>query len=283
MDLSKIVLPKIGAIVGKNKNGTFKQGPIPGIGGPFKTAPEFFRAWAAKTKFGLTDEGLRAQSGQYYDEVVGQVASFPHFVSGLAEKLATTRPKGPFPLFHGSFGHNHIIVDDQYQILGIVNWTAAFAAPWDIFGQFPLGLSIMPIEMILPTQHEKGVWPKDVELDHRLECRKIYVDAVRKVEREMEDSTCLLSTILTDKTRQPLIKAMSLFESGKAGYYANVVNKSMHPIWHSLSHSFTTNPEPKPKKRKTSHQKPQVIKEQGWTAVCRIDIKEATGNDRPKL
>lgn len=41
--MSRIQLPKIGTIVGTNKDGSYRQGPIPGLGGPFETAAEFLR------------------------------------------------------------------------------------------------------------------------------------------------------------------------------------------------------------------------------------------------
>ncbi|KAE8332724.1 hypothetical protein BDV39DRAFT_199721 [Aspergillus sergii] len=43
IEMFNIRLPKIGKIIGMN-DGSYRQGPIPGLGGPFDTAAEFFRA-----------------------------------------------------------------------------------------------------------------------------------------------------------------------------------------------------------------------------------------------
>ena len=59
----------IGTIQGINKAGTVRQGPIPGLGGPFATATDFFQAWCTKTKFGLSDDRLRQACGAYADEL----------------------------------------------------------------------------------------------------------------------------------------------------------------------------------------------------------------------
>jgi hypothetical protein len=41
-----------------NKDGTYQQGPIPGLGNPFDIAIEFFKTWAAKIEFDILDEQL---------------------------------------------------------------------------------------------------------------------------------------------------------------------------------------------------------------------------------
>ena len=142
-------LPKIGTIISAREDGTYQQGPIPGLGGPFDTATDFFKAWAAKTGFGMSDEKLRAASGPYAAEIVPSVSSFTKSIDQLADKLSI-RDKGPFPLCHGDFGHNNIIVDDEYHVLGVIDLESSFAGPWEIFGDFPLTLSIVPPAMDAP-------------------------------------------------------------------------------------------------------------------------------------
>jgi aminoglycoside phosphotransferase (APT) family kinase protein len=34
--------------------------------------------------------------------------------------------KGPFPLCHGDFGHNNMVFDDEYNLLGVIDWEAAY-------------------------------------------------------------------------------------------------------------------------------------------------------------
>ncbi|TQN64165.1 hypothetical protein CSHISOI_11224 [Colletotrichum shisoi] len=69
VQLATVQLPKIGTILSRNEDGTYRQGPIRGLGGPFNTATEFYEAWAAKTTFGMAEEEIRTASGQYADEI----------------------------------------------------------------------------------------------------------------------------------------------------------------------------------------------------------------------
>lgn len=79
-------LPKIGTILRHNPDGSFEQGPIPGIGGPFETASDFFKAWAARAELGLSEERLRAASGEW----AGKLSSIRSSFSMLAN-IATGR------------------------------------------------------------------------------------------------------------------------------------------------------------------------------------------------
>ncbi|VUC23493.1 unnamed protein product [Clonostachys rosea] len=224
VDLSKIQLPKIGTIISMNADGTFQQGPIPGIGGPFDTATDFFRAWATKKHFGASDDRLRALCGPYADEIVPSVASFKKSVADIAKMISIAYDKGPFPLCHGDFGHNNIIVDNKYHILGVIDWESAFAGPWEIFGEFPLTVSVVPPEMNLPKDYDERGWPKDPTLAQRFMDREDYVDAVRREEEGGQVVDHTLSNILQDTKRQHLITAMNLFENGKPGFYSKVVD-----------------------------------------------------------
>ncbi|KAF9772981.1 hypothetical protein IL306_009275, partial [Fusarium sp. DS 682] len=172
VQLAAVRLPQIGTVVSLNADGTCQQGPIPGLGGPFNTATEFFQAWAAKAKFGMTEEKLREASGPYAAEIVPSVSSFPESISRLAGRLSVL-DRGPFPLCHGDFGHNNIIVDDAYQILGIIDWETAFAGPWEIFGDFPLTLSTVPPAMdVRGTTTKKGL-PRTLTSPGSLQIKRI--------------------------------------------------------------------------------------------------------------
>ena len=56
-----------------------------------------------------------------------------------AERLSMCN-EGPFPLCHGDLGHNSIEFDNDYCLLGVVNWEGAFATLYEIAGEFPLTL-----------------------------------------------------------------------------------------------------------------------------------------------
>lgn len=170
----------------------------------------------------MTEEGLRVASGKYADEIIPSVSSFPESISNLANGLST-RDCGPFPLCHGDFGHNNIVVDDDYRILGLIDWETAFAGPWEIFADFPLTLSMVPSAIDVPWNYDEQGDPVTPELKQQLADQKSYVVAVRKAEDEMGTSS-LLSEALNDRRRQQLMTAMRLYQSGKAGWYSKLVH-----------------------------------------------------------
>ncbi|KAM5356861.1 hypothetical protein ACJ41O_003507 [Fusarium nematophilum] len=224
VQLSTVQLPKVGTIVSMNADGTCQQGPIPGLGGPFNTATEFFEAWAAQAKFGMSDEQLRAASGEYADEIMPSVSSFPESISRSASRLSV-RDHGPFPLCHGDFGHNNTIVDDDYHILGVIDWETAFAGPWEVFGDFPLSFSAVPPAMDAPWNYNEDGSPKSAELAEKFADQRAYVAAVKEEENRIRRNGHYLSEALEDSTRQQLATAMRLFENGKVGLYSKVIEQ----------------------------------------------------------
>ncbi|KAF4417969.1 protein kinase-like (PK-like) protein [Fusarium austroafricanum] len=206
-----------------NPDGTLQQGPIPGLGGPFITATEFFEAWATHSKFGKTDEQLRAGSGQFADEIACSTALFLPTIKKLADKLSVHN-HGPFPIYHGDFGHNNVIVDDDYRVLGVIDWEGAFAGPWEIFGDFPLSISTVPPAMDVPWGYNEDGSPISVEVAQKFADQKDYVAAVKEEENRIGQSH-RLSEALQNTERQQLATAMRLFRDGKVGWYSKVVGK----------------------------------------------------------
>jgi hypothetical protein len=192
-------LPKIGTVLAKNEDGTYQQGPIRGIGGPFDTVAEFFQAWAADAEFGQTEERLRAASGPYADEIVSAVAAFPASIGSLASRLSAY-DHGPFLLCHGDFGHNNIIFDDAWRVLGVIDWELAFAAPWEVFADFPLTLSVVPAAMDAPWLYDERGDPVSSELAQKLADQRRYIAAVKQHEEEMKVGNCL-SSVIEDEAR----------------------------------------------------------------------------------
>lgn len=125
--MSQIQLPKIGTITGINPDGTYQQGSIPGLGGPLDIATDFFKAWATHASVG----------------------SFKPLINDLADRLSI-RNEGPFPLCHGDFGHNNMIFDDEWRLLGVIDWESAFAAPWEMAAEFSLTPMTIPRAMVAP-------------------------------------------------------------------------------------------------------------------------------------
>ena len=64
----------------------------------------------------------------YAAEIIPSTLAFIKSVSEIAHKLFV-QDYGLFPLCHGDFGHDNIIVDDEYCILGVIDWETSFADP----------------------------------------------------------------------------------------------------------------------------------------------------------
>jgi hypothetical protein len=210
--------------VGKNSDGTYIQGAIPGIGGPFETATQYFYAWAEKSKFGMDHERLKMACGSLADEIVPSVNGFKPGFLNVAARLSVN-DTGPFPLCHGDFGHNNVVVNDQYKVLGVIDWESAFAAPWEVFADFPLTLSTTPAKMDAPWNYDENGVPKDEYSREQLRDQEIYVEAVKKAEAEQGMlNGPLISKSLRDSRRQNLIAAMRIYSNGKPGWYGKLVD-----------------------------------------------------------
>lgn len=215
----------IGTIVGRNEDGSYQQGAIPGLGGPFKRATEFFKAWAAKAEFGLSEDKLKEAAGSFADEVSSSASSFKALVNSLAGRLSI-RDRGPFPLCHGDFGHNNMIFNDKYHLLGVIDWESSFAGPWEIACEFPLALMVAPPDMDVPWNYDETGRPKDAGLQQDSVDREDYIAMVMEKEKEWGLSEKYrLSTALQDSKRQYLATAMRLYQSGKPGWYSKVMEK----------------------------------------------------------
>ena len=214
----------IGTIQKINEDGTIQQGPIPGLGGPFATATEFFQAWCAKAEFGLSKDRLYALCGIYADELLPSIASFPKKLAMVASRLSDF-DNGPFPLIHGDFGHNNAVVNENYEIIGLIDWEMAFAAPWEFAGDFPLTLSTVPPPMDAPWNYDEVGNPKDPVLAQKFAKQKDYIACIKEAKDAGSVTGSRLLNALQDSHKQHLMTAMRLYRSGKVGFYSNLVRE----------------------------------------------------------
>jgi len=224
--MSSITFPRIGTPV-RLADGTINMDPIPGIGGPFDTAPDFIRAWAAAASFPLSDERVRECCGsdtdEIGDEVLNSIKTFPNKLSEMADVIAGSYNNGPFPLVHVDYGHNNIIVDTQYNMLGVIDWEYAIAAPWGMVA-YPLFVSTIPMPMDVPWDYHPDGSPKDDDLIAKYKDREDYLYAVREAERELGIPPKLSEVLSNEKVRD-VAAAMKLFSvDGKPGYFSRVLD-----------------------------------------------------------
>ena len=222
-EITSILFPKIGSII-RLPNGTYDVGPLPGLGGPFDTVTDYLRAWGQTAKFYHPISKIKEACGDLADEVRASTLGFPAKVAELATTTIPTRNQGPFPLLHPDFGHNNIVVDDNYHVLGVIDWEHASSMPWETV-DFPLLLSLVPRLMDASWNYDVDGTPKDEGTRAKIEDRRGYVDAVKEVERR-KGREGTLSAVLGDQAGQDLATAMRLYvNDGKMGFYSRVLDR----------------------------------------------------------
>ncbi|KAL5365393.1 hypothetical protein BJX96DRAFT_181678 [Aspergillus floccosus] len=222
VQMASVRLPKIGSITRRNDN-SFGVGPIPGFGGPFSTAGDFFKEWAKQAKFPLSDEDIRNyMANGPGEEIIRSIENFLSSLQNLANNISVDNDRGPFPLYHHDFYQSNIIVDDKFRILGIIDWEGASTVPWELV-EPPLFLSIVPPGMDDPNNYKSDGTPKDQSMIQRLHERGEYVKFVQAKEEEMGIDKKLSKTLL-DSNIQGLARAIKVYhDPGKLGFYCEVL------------------------------------------------------------
>ena len=100
--------------------------------------------------------------GHLKEGVKASTRVFPLKVTELTHPIPVHN-EGLLLLFHNDSGHNNIAADDEYKILGVIDWESAFVVPWEVI-DFPSTLWMI----------KQG---RQKTLD-----RKDYVDAIGRVE-----------------------------------------------------------------------------------------------------
>jgi Phosphotransferase enzyme family len=111
----------------KTPEGGYEIGPIPGLGGPFATAEEYYKAWVK------AEEPMLQSKPSINHNFLGNMAK----AAGKLSKYS----RGPFSLCHPDFGNHNILVDNEYNILSIIDWGTAKVLPFEFSGVFPSELS----------------------------------------------------------------------------------------------------------------------------------------------
>ena len=224
VEISSITFPKIGSLIRK-PDGTYDVGPLLKLGGPFSTATDYLQAWAKCTPFYGGTNGLKEMCGVYGDEILSGVLGFPQRVSELAGRIAV-RDHGPFPLIHPDFFHSNIIVDDNWKVLGVIDWEYAQSAPWEIV-EFPLTLSVCPRLIDAPWNYDENGVAKDEDTRAMIKDRGDYLVMIKEYERS-KGQAFTLSDVLGDQAGQDLATASRYYASvGKQAFYDKVFDAVM--------------------------------------------------------
>ncbi|OAL56704.1 hypothetical protein IQ07DRAFT_674857 [Pyrenochaeta sp. DS3sAY3a] len=212
VEIASIRFPKIGRII-KLSNGTFSIGKLPGLGGPFTTAAEFFCSWAENSTFPFGEAFIRARTPETaVDEIISSIKGFPARLSDFARHY--TFQSGPYPLIHSDLYSSNVLVDSECRIKGVIDWENAIVGPWELV-EFIKDLSIVPPVMDGPFYREKR---SDQEITAE---RRRYIQAIKEGERARQlDSK--LSETLENRHTQNLAHAIWLYSEGRIGYYSRI-------------------------------------------------------------
>ncbi|KAI2786177.1 hypothetical protein POX_g08559 [Penicillium oxalicum] len=218
--MASIRFPKIG-MISRLHDGSYDIGPIPGLGGPFESAQEYFTAWAENARFPTGEDTIRASvPPELANELILSIRQFPSQFKKALRRLPINT--GPFPLHHPDFYHSNIIIDDTHNILSVIDWEGAGTVPWEVV-QFPMFLYTVPPPIDLPSNYDHNGYPVDVEVQNRWKERQEYIESVKTAETEKAFDN-KLSRILASHETQNLATSIKLYEDpGKIGYYCRLL------------------------------------------------------------
>jgi hypothetical protein len=193
-------------------------------GGPFETATTIFEARADRAKFPTAETTIRKMMANAPDHVEGilkAVREFPEQLKALAGQLSN-HDRGPFPTYHHDLYNSKMVVDQGFEILGIIDWQDASIVPWGLI-DFLFCMTVTPRPMGPPSNYDADGLSKDPDLKFSWDKRQSYVEMVKVAEvRQGKDHG--LSNTLGILDIQGLATAMKLYhDPGKLGYYVNVL------------------------------------------------------------
>lgn len=151
------------------------------------------------------------------DQVLTAINEFPSRIKGMASQLSYN-DHGPFPICHADFFHSNIIVKENFEVLGIIDWEGACTVPLELI-TFPRFLNAMPVSFDSPGNYDEDKQPLDEEEKQRWKDREEYVQMVKLAENK--DS--VLSKCLSNEKGLALAYCMTTYEAGKLGFYDKVL------------------------------------------------------------
>lgn len=237
--MSSLTFPRIGSIA-RLQDGTYDIGPLPGLGGPFDTATEYLEAWAEAAKFpnlelvrgnSIWQAGGKIVDNRDTEEEINQletsILAFPSRLMKLAANIPL-RNNGPFPLVHSDFASWNVVVDDDFKIVGVIDWEYSHTGPWEMV-HFAMGFMPTPAPME-PDLYDAAGIPWDDEMKEILRELTKYVSMVQQVE-QAKNLPPTLSAVLNDRAGQDLAYAMRFYTiDGKLGYYSRILDVH-HERW----------------------------------------------------
>ena len=108
--------------------------------------------------------------------------------------MISQHDRRPFRLIHLDFGHNNIIVDDEFNVLGVIDWEKSFVGPCEMASRFPIWCLIYP-DAIYPLQRDSDGTILDEGWCERYERWRRLVSAIEIHEDRLYVSQRLLTSL----------------------------------------------------------------------------------------
>jgi hypothetical protein len=220
VEMAGVRFARIGSVVRREDVG-FDVGAIPGVGGPFDTAREFFEAWADSglAKYPYKEGMIRERTpANLVEEVLKAIRGFPKGLGDLARWFPFW--KRPFPLIHTDLYCSNVIIDGAGKILSVIDWEGAIVGPWELV-EFNKELLVVPSVMDGPVYNETEA------MAAMLLARKEYVEVVHGEEKKRGFDN-RLSEVLADEEVQAFASAFWLYGDGRIGFYDRVLAQLDH-------------------------------------------------------
>lgn len=127
--LSNATLDKLGCLILKS-NGNIDIGPLPahfGFKGPFDSIADYFLSWT------MHNTSFKNLAQLKDPKLIRAAESFPHRLKLATETLMPTRNSCNYPIVHPDFLMHNILLDDRYEVVGVIDWEFAHTAPIEVF------------------------------------------------------------------------------------------------------------------------------------------------------
>jgi isoamyl acetate esterase len=138
IQLGSLQFPKIGYLYDDADGGHRIDAMLDRKGkrvGPFSSAAEYYR-WRADQPLNRSNKSLVDLQDALFHSYLYQLA-LPFLMNGV-------RDKGPFPLAHNDLGVHNVLFDENWKLVGVIDWSGACVVPWESFAQFPGGAMLGP-------------------------------------------------------------------------------------------------------------------------------------------
>ncbi|KAB5513256.1 kinase-like domain-containing protein [Coniochaeta sp. 2T2.1] len=125
-------LTQLGSLILK-PDGGIDIGPLPaafGFEGPFRSTADYFLSWARHNTTFKNSHLLGA-----HPSLRQAAQAFPRRLASTVESLVSPEHSGDgaYPILHPDFLMHNILLDDDYEVVGIIDWEYAHSAPVEVF------------------------------------------------------------------------------------------------------------------------------------------------------